>query len=68
MTQELLQEIAEDVKSIRRELVALKDEVSGLRDIELEVHPAYVAKLKKIDAGPSKRFSSVEELRKEIES
>jgi len=68
MSQELLQQIAKDVKAIKQELVALKVEVGDLRDIDLEVRAEYLQKLKKIDAGSFKRFSSVDELRTEIES
>jgi prefoldin subunit 5 len=62
-----LQKIAEDVRVIREELAALKEEINDLRDLELEVRPEYMERLKKIDTGEFKRFSSVEELRKEIE-
>ena len=68
MAQELLQQIAKDVRTIKQELASLKEEVSDLRDLDLEVRPEYAQKLRRIDAGPAKSFSSVDELRKEIES
>lgn len=67
MSEALLKQVAEDVRLIREELIELKEEVNDLRDIDLEVRPEYLAKLKKIDSGKFKRFSSIAELRKEIE-
>ena len=68
MSEALLKQVAEDVRIIRQELSQLKEEVNDLRDIELEVRPEYLAKLRKIDVGKFKRFSSIDELRKEIET
>ena len=68
MTDVLLQQIAEDIRLIRQELVELKSDVNDLRDVELEVRPEYLAKLKKIDSGNFKHFSSIADLRKEIET
>ena len=68
MSDVLLKQVVEDVRSIRQELSELKEEVTDLRDVELELRPEYLAKLKKIDAGKFKRFSSIAELRKEIEN
>ncbi len=68
MTEVLLTKIAEDVRLMRQELAELKEEVNDLRDGEYEVRPEYLEKLKKIDAGKFKRFSSIEELRREIET
>jgi hypothetical protein len=67
MADAVLEQIADDIRSIRRELAELKEEVSDLRDVELEVRPEYLEKLKKIEAGQFKRFDSIDKLRKEIE-
>lgn len=62
-----LDQIAEDACLIRQELAVLKEEVNDLRDLELEVRPEYLEKLRKIDAGEFKRLSSIDELRQETE-
>ena len=67
MTDTILIRISEDLKFIREELAELKEEVNDLRDVELEVRPEYLAKLKKIKEGTFKSFSSIDELRKDIE-
>lgn len=68
MSEVLLKQVVEDVRIIRQELTALREEVSDLRDVELEVKPEYLQKLKKVDSGKFKRFSSIDELRKETET
>ena len=68
MSEVLLKQVVQDVQIIRQELAELKEEVSDLRDVELEVKPEYLQKLKKIDSGKFKSFSSIDELRKEIET
>jgi len=68
MSEALLQQIAQDVRLMRQELSELKEEVNDLRDVELEVRTEYLDKLKKIDSGKFKKFSSVEDLRKQLET
>lgn len=67
MSEALLERIAEDIRVIKQEITALKEEVSDLRDVGSEVLPEYLEKLEKIRSGPFKKFSSVDELREEIE-
>lgn len=68
MSEILLQQIAQDIRLMRQELSELKEEVNDLRDVELEARPEYLEKLKKIETGKFKRFSSVEDLRKQLET
>ena len=68
MSEVLLAQIANDLQFIKGELAELKEEVNDIRDREIELRPEYLEKLKKIDSGDFKRFSSIEALRKEIEN
>ncbi|MBI4448661.1 hypothetical protein HY641_01375 [Candidatus Woesearchaeota archaeon] len=68
MSEMLLQQIAQDVRLMRQELSELKDEVNDLRDVELEVRPEYLEKIKKIASGKFKKFSSVDDLRRQLET
>ncbi len=68
MTEAVLQQIAADIRSIRQELIEIKEEVNDLRDLELEVRPEFLERLKRIDAGKFTSFKSMLELRKEIEN
>jgi hypothetical protein len=56
----LLKQIAEDLKFVKKELVIIKDEI---KDIGLEVRPEYLEKLNKIEKG---RFLSRKEFEKEL--
>ncbi len=67
MADVLLKQMAEDLRLIRRDIAELKEEVNDLRDVELDVRPEYLEKLEKIRSGQFKRFSSLDELRNEIE-
>ncbi len=60
----LLKQLVNDVGFIKRELLEIKDEITDLKDIELEVKPEYLQKLKKIEKG---KFFSQEEFEKEME-
>lgn len=68
MSEILLQQIAQDIRLMRQELSELKEEVNDIRDVEVEVRPEYLEKIKKIDSGKFKRFSSVDDLRKQLET
>jgi len=68
MSETLLQQIADDVRLMRQEITELKEEVNDLRDVEPEVRPEYLDKLKKIDSGKFKKFSSIDDLRKQLET
>lgn len=68
MSEMILQQIAQDVRLIRQELSELKEEVNDLRDVEVEVRPEFLEKLKMIDSGNFKKFSSVDDLRKQLET
>ncbi|MBI4919581.1 hypothetical protein HY837_06625 [archaeon] len=59
-----LETIHEDILALRKEVEEVKVGLDGLRDIDLEVKPAYIDKLKKIEKG---KFLSREELERELE-
>lgn len=61
----LLKKISEDIGIIKNELYELREEIDSLR----LVRPSYLKKIKNIEKkGKFKTFSSVNELRKEIEN
>lgn len=59
-----LEQIHQDILILHKEINDVKKEIEGLRDIELEVQPEYIEKLKKIKSG---KFLSRQELEKELE-
>ncbi|MDP7141541.1 MAG: hypothetical protein QF362_01480 [Candidatus Woesearchaeota archaeon] len=63
----LLQQIAEDIKFLKHEILNIKEDVNELKDFELEVKPEYITKLKRIDKEKGIPFSDMSELRKIIE-
>tara|TARA_Y100000310_G_scaffold327182_1_gene393146 strand:- start:2192 stop:2407 length:216 start_codon:yes stop_codon:yes gene_type:complete len=63
----LLQQIAEDIKFLKHEILNIREDVNELKDFELEVKPEYITKLKRIDKEKGIPFSDMAELRKIIE-
>lgn len=62
---ELLEKISEDLELIKNEVAELREEIDSLR----AVRPEYIKKLRKIEKrGKFTTYSSVAELRKEIEN
>ncbi|MBI4158679.1 hypothetical protein HY500_00285 [Candidatus Woesearchaeota archaeon] len=57
-----------NILSLRREIGEIKEEIAGLRDVELEIRPEYAEKLKRIQKQKGIPFKNVEELRKIIEN
>jgi len=59
----ILKQIAHDVRFLKNEMVEIKEDICGLKDIEFEVKSGYLEKLDKIENG---KFLSREEFEKEI--
>ncbi len=59
----LLKQIVNDICFIKKELFEIKEEIGDLKDIELEVKPEYVEKLKEIEKG---KFFSRQEFEREM--
>lgn len=60
---DLLKKIVNDMDFIKKELFGIKEEIEDLKDIELEVRPEYLKKLKEIEKG---EFLSRKEFEKEM--
>ena len=61
----LLKKISEDIGIIKSELYELREEIDSLKLVK----PGYLRKIKNIEKkGKFKTFSSINELRKEIEN
>ncbi len=59
-----LELIHEDILSLRKEIEEVKTGIGELKDLELDVKPEYLEKLKKLEKG---KFLSRAELEKELE-
>lgn len=56
-----LEQIHEDILFLKREIEEVKEGIDDIKDIELEVKPEYLEKLKQIEKG---KFLSRNELKK----
>ena len=58
-----LEQVNRNILKLYKEVVEIKEEISDLRDVELEVRSEYLEKLEQIEKG---RFLSREEFEKEM--
>ncbi len=64
----LLQQVADDLGFLKRKVVAIEHELSELDYDFHHLKPSYARKLEKIKKGKFYRYSSMDELRKELEA
>ena len=62
-----LKTIHKELEFLKNEVAEIKDDINELRNIELEVKPEYLEKLKEIRKEDGIPFRNIEELRKIIE-
>ena len=65
----ILKQLARDVSFLKERVIQIQIDVNEINSDMHDVKPTYVEKIKKIDkVGKFKSFSSVKELRKDIEN
>ena len=63
MSETKLKQIAQDVAFIKQRIISIEEEIDSI----YRVRPKYLKKLSKIEKGKFHSYSSVDELRKDLE-